>query len=222
MRCLLMQRRGRPSGAEQPVLARSLLRCSSFGWARSGLIARTTIDLVDRGQPAALADRRCERPRHEPRDTAHRDRDGVQADRRSDLEQLGPDRPLGGHRRRQDRDDQADRQRRKRRVRAPGEGKAPERGRPASRVQAMSKTRERDGRVPGCRAVCRKDTLVSSPPFRVVRRRGGAAARRPGRSARPRSRTGPRIRSTGSAHARCPADCPQGPRRRWTAGSASP
>ena len=31
MRCLLTQRRGRLSGAEQPVLARSLLSCGSFG-----------------------------------------------------------------------------------------------------------------------------------------------------------------------------------------------
>jgi len=51
-----------------------------------------------------------------------------------------------------------------------------------------------------------------------LRRRGGAAARRPERSGRPRSRTGPRIRSTGSAHVRRPAGCPTRPRRRWTAG----
>jgi hypothetical protein len=212
-----MQRRGRPSGAEQPVLARSLLRCSSFGWARSGLIARTTIDLVDRGQPAALAGRRCERRRDERRDPTHRDRDGVQADRHRYLEQLGPDRPLRGHRRRQDRDDQAEGQRGMRRL---GEGKLPNEADAASRVQAMSKTRERGGRVPGFSTGVRKDILVSSPPFRVVRRLGGAAARRPGRPARPRSHTGPRIRSTGSAHARCPADCPTVPRRRWTAGRA--
>ena len=38
--------------------------------------------------------------------------------------------------------------------------------------------------------------------FRVLRRRGVAAARRPGRSARPRIRTAPRIRPTDSADAR--------------------
>ena len=37
MRCLLIARHGRPSGAEQPVLAPSLLRCDSFAFrARSG------------------------------------------------------------------------------------------------------------------------------------------------------------------------------------------
>jgi hypothetical protein len=34
----------------------------------AALEARTTIDLVDRGQPAALAGRRCERRRDERRD----------------------------------------------------------------------------------------------------------------------------------------------------------
>ena len=57
--------------------------------------------------------------------------------------------------------------------------------------------------------------------LRVFRRRGGAAARRPGRSARPRSRTGPRSRSTGPAGGRRRASRPPtGPRRRWTAGRA--
>jgi hypothetical protein len=37
MRCLLIVRHGRPGGAEQPVLAPSLLRCNSFAFrARSG------------------------------------------------------------------------------------------------------------------------------------------------------------------------------------------
>jgi NAD(P)-dependent dehydrogenase (short-subunit alcohol dehydrogenase family) len=51
----------------------------------------------------------------------------------------------------------------------------------------MSKARERGGRVPAFSIGVQKDILVSSQPFRVFRRRGGAAARQPGRSARPRS-----------------------------------
>jgi hypothetical protein len=47
----------------------------------------------------------------------------------------------------------------------------------------MPKTRERGGRVPGFLTGVQKDVGVSSLPFRVFRRRGGAAARRPGRSA---------------------------------------
>ena len=93
MRCLLTQRRGRLSGPEQRVLARSLLRCNSFRLDPVAYrITRTAIDLVNRGQPAvmpaALAGRRCERRRDERRDPAHRDRDGVEADRQRDLEQL--------------------------------------------------------------------------------------------------------------------------------------
>ena len=56
--------------------------------------------------------------------------------------------------------------------------------------------------------------------LRVVRRRGGAAARRPGWSARLRSRIAPRSRPTGSVHARWSACCPTGRRRHWPAGRA--
>ena len=52
-----------------------------------------------------------------------------------------------------------------------------------SRVHPMSKTQERGGRVPGFSTGVQKDILVSSQPLRVFRRRGGAAARRPDRSA---------------------------------------
>jgi hypothetical protein len=86
-------------------------------------------------------------------------------------------------------------------------------------AQAMSKPGNAAGAFPGFDQYPEGPTF-SSRPFAVLRRRGGVAARRPGRSARPRSRTGTRIRSTGSARARCPADCPTGPRRRWTAGRA--
>jgi hypothetical protein len=53
--------------------------------------------------------------------------------------------------------------------------------------------------------------------LRVVRRRGGAAARPLRRSARSRSRTALRSRPTGSAHARWSACCPTGRRRRLLA-----
>ena len=102
----------------------------------------------------------------------------------------------------------------------PGRRRAPERGRRGEQGAG-------DVEDPGTRRArsrvldrCRRDVLVSSPPFRVVRRRGGAAARRPGRSARLRSHTGPRIRSTGSAHSWRSVGCPTGRRRRRTAGRA--
>ena len=84
-----------------------------------------------------------------------------------------------------------------------------------------SAARERCGRVPGPSTGFQRDIVVSSQPFWVFRRRGGAAARRPGRSARSRIRTGPRIRSTGSAGGRRTASRPpRWSRRRWTAGRA--
>jgi hypothetical protein len=61
--------------------------------------------------------------------------------------------------------------------------KLPNDARPASGAHPMPKTRERGGRVPGFLTGVQKDVGVSSLPFRVFRRRGGAAARRPGRSA---------------------------------------
>jgi hypothetical protein len=99
--------------------------------------------------------------------------------------------------------------------------KLPNDARPASRAHPMPKTRERGGRVPGFSTGVQKDVGVSSQPFRVFRRRGGAAARRPGRSARPRSRTAPRTRSTGSAAGRRTVSrLPRWSRLRWTAGRA--
>ncbi len=107
------------------------------------------------------------------------------------------------------------------RVRRLGEGKLPNDLRAASRAHPTSKTQERGGRVPGFSTGVQKDVGVSSQPFRVVRRRDGAAAMRPGRSARPRSRTAPRSRSTGSAAGRRTASRPpRWSRRRWTAGRA--
>jgi hypothetical protein len=48
MRCRLVVRHGRPSGAEQPVLAPPLLRCNSFAFGLDPVvltvIARTRID----------------------------------------------------------------------------------------------------------------------------------------------------------------------------------
>ena len=78
----------------------------------------------------------------------------------------------------------------------------------AVRHHSMSKARERGGRVPGFSTGVQTDILVSLWPFRVLRRRGGAAARQPGQSARPRIRTGPRIRSTGLADGRRTASRP--------------
>ena len=91
----------------------------------------------------------------------------------------------------------------------------------ASRAHPMSKAQERGGRVPGFSTGVQKDILVCMHPFRVFRRRGGTAARRPDRSGRPRTRTGPRIRSKDLAAARRTACRPPiGPRRRLTAGRA--
>jgi len=93
-------------------------------------------------------------------------------------------------------------------------------GRRTGRIRCR-RTRERGGRVPGFSTGVQKDILVSSRPFRVFRRRGAAAARRPGRSARPRIRRAPRIRPTGPADARRTASRPpRWSRRRWTAGRA--
>jgi hypothetical protein len=75
----------------------------------------------------------------------------------------------------------------------------------AVRHHSMSKARERGGRVPGFSTGVQTDTLVSSQPSAYS---GGAAARRPGQSARPRIRTAPRIRSTGLADGRRTASQP--------------
>ena len=173
----------------------------------------------------ALAGRRCECRRDERGDPARCDRDAVEADRQRDLEQFAPDWPLRGHRPRHDRDDQAERHGRVREA-PPRRRKLPNQAGTASIVQTMSKTRERGGRVPGSSTGVQKDgcrsILAAFPRAQCffLRRRGGVAARRPGRSARSRSRTGTRSRSTGSAHARWSAGRPTGPRRRWWAGRA--
>jgi hypothetical protein len=144
MRCLLIVRHGRPGGAEQPVLAPSLLRCNSFAFrARSGR-AHLYNPNHDRRRPTAR--------------------------RQTSLDVEGP---------------------------------------------------ERGRRVPGFSTGVQTDILVSSQSFRVLRRRGGAAARQPGQSARPRIRTAPRIRSAGLARSRRTASRPpRWSRRRWTAGKA--
>ena len=82
-----------------------------------------------------------------------------------------------------------------------------------------SKAQERSGRV--SRVPDRRPEgplILAAFPARQASR--AAAARRPGQSARSRTRPGARIRPTGSAHARWSAGCPTGPRRRWTAGRA--
>jgi hypothetical protein len=131
MRCLLIVRHGRPGGAEQPVLAPSLLRCNSFAFrARSGRA-------------------HFYNPNHERRRPTAR--------RQTSLEVEGS---------------------------------------------------KRGRRVPGFSTGVQTDILVSSQSFRVLRRRGGAAARQPGQSARPRIRAAPRIRSAGLADGRRTASRP--------------
>ena len=114
MRCLLIVRHGRPGGAEQPVLAPSLLCCNSFAFrARSGrahFYNRTTIDV---GSLLAV------------------------------------------------------------------------------RHHSMSKARERGGRVPGFSTGVQTDILVSSQPFRVLRRRSRQAARPVSTTAYPHSTANP-------------------------------
>jgi hypothetical protein len=98
-----------------------------------------------------------------------------------------------------------------------------DRRRPAARRQTSLDVEgpERGRRVPGFSTGVQTDILVSSQSFRVLRRRGGAAARQPGQSARPRIRTAPRIRFAGLARSRRTASRPpRWSRRRWTAGKA--
>jgi len=90
-----------------------------------------------------------------------------------------------------------------------------------ARRTPMPKARGRGGRVPGFSVGVLKDITRILAAFRMVKRRGGAASRRPGRSAQRRSSTGPRIHSMGPADARrTDSRPPTGPRRRWTAGRA--
>jgi len=180
------RRRTAGSGAVSPELR--LFRL----WDRSGRayrLTRTAIDLVDRGQPAvmpaALAGRRCECRRDERRDPARRDRDGVEAARQRDLEQFAPDWPLHGHRPRHDRDDQAERHGRARDGAAwakeapePGwhgeqsTGDVEDPGTRRARSRVLDRCPEGDTRI-----------LAAFPRAQCffLRRRGGAAARRPGR-----------------------------------------
>ena len=111
-----------------------------------------------------------------------RGRDGVQGDRQRDREQRAPDRPLRQHRRHQhddaehragpdpaqrqhqgsqNRDDQADRQRRMRGVRRLGEGKRPEGGQGGEQGTPDVEDPGRGGRVPGFSTGVQKDILLS-------------------------------------------------------------
>jgi hypothetical protein len=105
-----------------------------------------------------------------------------------------------------------------------GEGIAPERPQGAEQGRSRCRRpRNAAGAFPGLDRCPEGGTRILAAFPRgqcfFLRRRGGAAARRPGRSARRRSRTGTRIRSRGSAAGWRPG-CPTGPRRRWTAGRA--
>jgi hypothetical protein len=59
MRCLLMRKRGRPSGRSQPFLCGLCTVALWLGSIRS--YCPNHVDLADRGQAAALAGRRCKR-----------------------------------------------------------------------------------------------------------------------------------------------------------------